>query len=104
MRLRGRTTLLFVDEGGYLLVIPGGRTLFFRLVNARYERGAMMRFSLLKSAYLSRIFTPRLRRILSRVQAARKQSSTKAMAALRTQENAAVRKVRKRQRSALAAR
>jgi DNA replication protein DnaC len=35
-------SLLIVDEIGYLPVIPGGGNLFFQLVNARYERGAMI--------------------------------------------------------------
>ena len=34
--------LLIVDEIGYLPVIPGGGNLFFQLVNARYEKGAMI--------------------------------------------------------------
>ena len=34
--------LLIVDEIGYLPVIPDGGSLFFQLVNARYERGAMI--------------------------------------------------------------
>jgi hypothetical protein len=33
---------LIVDEIGYLPVIPGGGNLFFQLVNARYEKGAMI--------------------------------------------------------------
>src|SRR6202142_4466275 len=37
-----RFALLIVDEIGYLPVIPGGGILFFQLVNARYERGAMI--------------------------------------------------------------
>ncbi len=37
-----RASLLIVDEIGYLPVIPGGGNLFFQLVNARYERGAMI--------------------------------------------------------------
>src|SRR5580692_8018844 len=37
-----RFALLIVDEIGYLSVIPGGGNLFFQLVNARYERGAMI--------------------------------------------------------------
>lgn len=37
-----RAALLIVDEIGYLPVIPGGGNLFFQLVNARYERGAMI--------------------------------------------------------------
>ena len=31
-----------MDEIGYLPVVPGGGNLFFQLVNARYERGAMI--------------------------------------------------------------
>jgi DNA replication protein DnaC len=34
--------LLIVDEIGYLPVVHGGGNLFFQLVNARYERGAMI--------------------------------------------------------------
>ena len=37
-----RPSLLIVDEIGYLTVVPGGGNLFFQLVNARYERGAMI--------------------------------------------------------------
>jgi DNA replication protein DnaC len=37
-----RSSLLIVDEIGYLPVIPGGGNLFFQLVNARYEKGAMI--------------------------------------------------------------
>ena len=37
-----RAALLIVDEIGYLPVVPGGGNLFFQLVNARYERGAMI--------------------------------------------------------------
>lgn len=37
-----RAALLVVDEIGYLPVTPGGGNLFFQLVNARYERGAMI--------------------------------------------------------------
>jgi DNA replication protein DnaC len=37
-----RFALLIVDEIGYLPVLPGGGNLFFQLVNARYERGAMI--------------------------------------------------------------
>jgi DNA replication protein DnaC len=36
-----RFSLLIVDEIGYLPVVPGGGNLFFQLVNARYEKGAM---------------------------------------------------------------
>jgi DNA replication protein DnaC len=36
-----RFALLIVDEIGYLPVIPGGGNLFFQLVNARYEKGAI---------------------------------------------------------------
>lgn len=37
-----RPRLLIVDEIGYLPVVQGGGNLFFQLVNARYERGAMI--------------------------------------------------------------
>jgi len=37
-----RPALLVVDEIGYLPVVPGGGNLFFQLVAARYERGAMI--------------------------------------------------------------
>ena len=37
-----RFALLIVDEIGYLPVIPGGGNFFFQLVNARYEKGAMI--------------------------------------------------------------
>ena len=37
-----RSALLIVDEIGYLPVVHGGGNLFFQLVNARYERGAMI--------------------------------------------------------------
>ena len=37
-----RPALLIVDEIGYLPVVPSGGNLFFQLVNARYERGAMI--------------------------------------------------------------
>ena len=42
IRFLRRFALLIVDEIGYLPVIPGGGNLFFQLVNARYERGAMI--------------------------------------------------------------
>jgi DNA replication protein DnaC len=37
-----RFALLIVDEIGYLPVTTGGGNLFFQLVNARYEKGAMI--------------------------------------------------------------
>ena len=37
-----RAALLIVDEIGYLPVVSDGGNLFFQLVNARYERGAMI--------------------------------------------------------------
>ncbi|ABC92932.1 UNVERIFIED_ORG: DNA replication protein DnaC [Rhizobium etli] len=37
-----RPSLLIVDQIGYLPVVQGGGNLFFQLVNARYERGAMI--------------------------------------------------------------
>ncbi|MBF0307630.1 MAG: IS21 family transposase [Alphaproteobacteria bacterium] len=42
LRFLCRPALLIVDEIGYLPVVPGGGNLFFQLVNARYERGAMI--------------------------------------------------------------
>ena len=42
IRFLTRTSLLIVDEIGYLPVVAGGGNLFFQLVNARYERGAMI--------------------------------------------------------------
>ena len=42
IRFFARAALLIVDEIGYLPVVPGGGNLFFQLVNARYERGAMI--------------------------------------------------------------
>ena len=37
-----RPALLIIDEVGYLPVQKGGANLFFQLVNARYERGAVI--------------------------------------------------------------
>ena len=42
IRFFTRAALLIVDEIGYLPVVPGGGNLFFQLVAARYERGAMI--------------------------------------------------------------
>jgi DNA replication protein DnaC len=42
IRFLARASLLVVDEIGYLPVIPGGGNLFFQLVNARYEKSAML--------------------------------------------------------------
>jgi DNA replication protein DnaC len=42
LRFLCRPQLLIVDEIGYLPVVPGGGNLFFQLVNARYEKGAMV--------------------------------------------------------------
>ena len=42
IRFLCRPALLIVDEISYLPVIPGGGNLFFQLVNARYEKGAMI--------------------------------------------------------------
>jgi DNA replication protein DnaC len=42
IRFLGRSSLLIVDEIGYLPITPGGANLFFQLVNARYEKGAMI--------------------------------------------------------------
>lgn len=42
IRFYSRASLLIVDEIGYLPVTQGGANLFFQLVNARYEKGAMI--------------------------------------------------------------
>ena len=42
LRWLARSALLIVDEIGYLPVVPGGGNLLFQLVNARYEKGAMI--------------------------------------------------------------
>lgn len=42
LRFYCRPALLVVDEIGYLPVVPGGGNLFFQLVKARYEKGAMI--------------------------------------------------------------
>lgn len=42
IRFLTRAALLIVDEIGYLPLSAGGGNLFFQLVNARYERGAMI--------------------------------------------------------------
>jgi DNA replication protein DnaC len=42
IRYLSRASLLVVDEIGYLPVVPGGGNLFFQLVNARYEKSAMI--------------------------------------------------------------
>ena len=42
IRFYARASLLVVDEIGYLPITQGGANLFFQLVNARYEKGAMI--------------------------------------------------------------
>lgn len=42
LRFYARASLLIVDEIGYLPITSGGANLFFQLVNARYEKGAMI--------------------------------------------------------------
>ena len=42
LRFYARASLLIVDEIGYLPITQGGANLFFQLVNARYEKGAMI--------------------------------------------------------------
>jgi len=42
LRFYARSSLLIVDEIGYLPITQGGANLFFQLVNARYEKGAMI--------------------------------------------------------------
>lgn len=42
IRFLTRNALMIVDEIGYLPLSKGGANLFFQLVNARYERGALI--------------------------------------------------------------
>ena len=42
LRFLCRPQLLIIDEIGYLPVVPGGGNLIFQLINARYEKGAMI--------------------------------------------------------------
>jgi DNA replication protein DnaC len=42
LRFFSRASLLIVDGIGYLPITSGGANLFFQLVNARYEKGAMI--------------------------------------------------------------
>lgn len=42
IRYLARNALLIVDEIGYLPVTPGGANLLFQLINARYEKGALI--------------------------------------------------------------
>jgi DNA replication protein DnaC len=42
IRFLARNALLIIDEIGYLPLQSGGANLFFQLINARYERGAMI--------------------------------------------------------------
>ncbi len=42
LRFHARASLLIVDEIGYRPITQGGANLFFQLVNARYEKGAMI--------------------------------------------------------------
>lgn len=42
LRFLNRAALLIVDEVGYLPIAPAGANLFFQLVNARYEKGALI--------------------------------------------------------------
>ena len=42
IRFYARTALLIIDEIGYLPSSQGGANLFFQLINARYEKGAMI--------------------------------------------------------------
>jgi DNA replication protein DnaC len=42
VRYFNRAAVLIVDEVGYLPISPAGANLFFQLVNARYEKGAMI--------------------------------------------------------------
>lgn len=65
-----RPALLVVDEIGYLPVVPGGGNLFFQLVNARYERGAMILTSNRGFAEWGEVFRSRRRHRAARPAAA----------------------------------
>ena len=56
LRSYARPALLIVDEIGYLPITAGGANLFFQLVNARYERGAMILTSNRGSAEWGEVF------------------------------------------------
>ena len=51
-----RVSLLIIDEIGFLPITPGGAGLFFQLVNARYEKGAMILTSNLGFAEWGQLF------------------------------------------------
>ena len=42
LRFYSRSSLLIVDEIGYLPITSSGANIFFQLANARYEKGAMI--------------------------------------------------------------
>ena len=42
LKFYARVSLMIIDEIGYLPITTGGANLFFQLVNARYEKGAMI--------------------------------------------------------------
>ena len=50
MRSDTHPPLLIINEIGFLPITPGGASLFFQLVNARYEKGAMILTSNLEFA------------------------------------------------------
>src|ERR1700749_3408335 len=56
IRFLCRSSLLIIDEIGYLTVGAGPGNLFFQLVNARYERGAMILTSNRGSAEWGKVF------------------------------------------------
>src|SRR3954451_9702537 len=56
IRFLCRAALLIVDEIGYLPVTAGNGNLFFQLVNARYEKGAMILTSNLGFAEWGEVF------------------------------------------------
>jgi DNA replication protein DnaC len=56
IRLCAHASLLNVDKIGYLLFTSGGTNLFVQLVNARYEKGAMILASIRGSAEWGEIF------------------------------------------------
>lgn len=60
IRFLTRTALLIIDEVGYLPLERGGAHLFFQLINARYEKGAIILTSNRGFAEWGEIFSDRV--------------------------------------------
>ncbi|MFK7877148.1 MAG: ATP-binding protein [Paracoccaceae bacterium] len=64
IRFYARSSLLIVDEIGYLPITQGGANLFFQLVNVRYEKGAFaIGLEPMATQYLTPAIQQRLRRM-----------------------------------------